>query len=206
MPLSGVNNSGYVPIPSDPPASGSPGRAKGGTSPRAELRPSDIPPRHTVKDIGGSAVEPVNISQLRSVPKSGQTQTQREAMKATAEKPSMLRRLFTGVAGFVSGAVGGIGAGLYGAGALVGSVAKVFESAPPVAFVAAMLAGIFGGGALIAAGIVGGGVAGAVHGARKGTFAEAVKSAAIPVNFVTSLTSDSSKTPPAKDSPRSAST
>jgi hypothetical protein len=206
MPLSGVNNSGYVPIPSDLPAAGTPGRTRGSTAPRAELRPSDIPPRHATKDIGGSDVEPVNISQLRSVPKSGQTQTQREATKATAEKPSMLRRLFTGVAGFVSGAVGGIGAGLYAAGGLVGFVARVFESAPPVALVAVTLTAVFGGGALVVAGIVGGGVSGAVHGTRKGTFTEAAKSAAIPVNFVTSLTSDSSKTQPAKDSPSSAST
>lgn len=190
MPLSGVGHPGFSQVPAESQPQ-TPAHTAGGASTRAEQRPSDIPPS-PASHIGGSADAKADIAQLRSVPKAEQTQVQRLATQATAEKPSFLRRLFTGLVGGLSGAFGGIGAGLYATGGALKVTMDLFQGALPLAAVAGFCVAVFGGAALLAAGIVGGAVAGTVHGAREGTFGAAINSATIPVDFVADFTSSGS--------------
>jgi hypothetical protein len=186
MPLSGVENKGYARVGSEPPPEPRAPAAKT-QSPRGELRASDIPARKNSQSVSGSKGAAPNVSQLRSVPRNERTPAQQAATKATSENPSLLRRAFAGVAGFVSGALGGAVAGLYGMIGVGVAVAGVFGAGGEVAFVAAIVVGGICGAAFVAAGVVGGAVVGAMKGASTGKITEGLKAGAIPVKFAYDL-------------------
>ncbi|WP_129781693.1 hypothetical protein [Peristeroidobacter soli] len=202
MPVNSVGSPGYNPIPSEIPQQEKPAHAR--ATPSAELRTSDIPPSDATHGTDAPSDESVDVSRLHSVPRSEQTPEQREATRATAEKPSVLRRICTGITGFLCGAVGGVGGGLFAAGGLVGITVNALQDAPPLAFVGACIAGALGL-VLIGAGVIGGAVAGAVQGASTGEFKEAAKSVALPVHFVHNVINAMSNPPP-KDPPSPAKT
>jgi hypothetical protein len=186
MPLHGVENKGYTRVGNEPPQEAR-ARTAGANAPRGELRAPDIPARKNSQSVSGSKGATPNVSQLRCVPRNERTPAQQAATKATSEKPSLLRRAFAGVAGFVSGALGGAVAGLYGMIGVGVAVAGVFGSGGEVAFIAGMVIGAVCGAAFVAAGVVGGAVVGAMKGASTGKITEGLKAGAIPVKFAVDL-------------------
>jgi hypothetical protein len=210
-PLKPVGTQGYIPIPLAPPGAEAPGHTGG--PPPAQIRASDIPPSAAAHGPeGAETAEPVDISKARSVPQSEQTHAQREAKKATAEKPSFLKKIFAGIAGAISGAIGGVMAGLLAAGgvAVVVGAQVTAGGSGEAGLVAGAAAFLLAGAPVFAASVIGGAIAGGARAGSQGDFIEAFKAAATPVKFVIDLVSKYSKTespqpPPAPDAPATSS-
>ena len=186
MPLQGVENKGYTRVGNEPPPQAR-ARTAGANAPRGELRASDIPARKNSQSVSGSKGATPNVSQLRSVPRNERTPAQQAATKATSEKPSLLRRAFAGVAGFVSGALGGAVAGLYGMIGVAVAAAGAFNTEAGPALLAGLVIGAIGGAAFVTAGVVGGAILGAMKGVTTGKITEGLKAGAIPVKWAVDL-------------------
>ena len=128
-----VGTQGYTPVPPAPPEAEAPGHTGG--PPPAQMRASDIPPSAAAHGPDGAeTAEPVDISKARSVPQTEQTHAQREAKKATAEKPSFLKKIFAGIAGAISGGIGLAASGnINPDGAFPSMFEPVHGSAPDIA-------------------------------------------------------------------------